>query len=199
MFNELSFKNQVNAVGGLAFVIIGGFFAYELGKSRDMPACGARYPVTTQISLQKNDGTPLAPGELQARMGFGERGLFEKATVIKTADGPSPYGLDVKVGGAVDADTGAYFYWTPGGMGKATSACLSYQVLVPIDFDYARGGRLPGVYGGFAGGGNSPTQSGFATRFAWDELGAMSVEANFTDLGGTPQSPPPAQSVSAAL
>jgi hypothetical protein len=191
MLNGLSFKNQVNAVGGLAFLVIGGFFAYDLTRSRDAAPCGARYPVTTQISLTKADGTPLAPGELQARMGFGERGLFEKARVIKPVGGPAPYALDVKVGGPIDADTGAHFFWMPNGVAKAQSACLSYQVFVPVDFDYSRGGKLPGLFGGFARGGASANQSGFATRFAWDDQGAMSVEANFSDLGGSPQSPPP--------
>ena len=198
MLNGLSFQNQVNALGGAAFVIIGGFFAYQLFKSRDIAPCGARYETVTQMSLQKQGGALLAPGELQARVGIGERGVLEKATVVKI-EGQSPIALKVNVGGPVPADTGATFLWSPSALAKATSACLSYTVYVPDDFDYARGGRLPGLFGGTPYAAQQNAQSGFSTRFTWDQNGGMGVAANFSDIGGTAQSPEPTRFGSDAL
>ena len=175
MLNKLSFQNQVNAVGGLAFLVAGSFFAYELTRSRDAKPCDARYPSATQMSLQKSGGEILSPGELQARAGNGERGVLEKASVVKVTGAPSPLALTVQVGGT--GDTGASFFWAPGGLQKATAACLSYHVFLPKDLDFALGGQLPGLFG-IARGAN---QRGFATRFTWDEQGGMGIEANLSD------------------
>jgi hypothetical protein len=185
MFKNLSFKNQVNAIGGAAFLITGGFFTYEFARSRDAAPCGARYLTTTQFSLQKLDGAPLAAGELQARVGTGERGILEKASVIKPDNGSATYALDVKVGGSIDADTGVSFSWSPTGMSRAQAACLSYQVFLPSDFDFARGGKLPGLFGGSATSTETSVQSGFATRFTWDQSGNMGIAAFLSDTGET--------------
>lgn len=178
MLQKLSFQNQVNAVGGLAFLVAGGFFAYELGRSRDAKPCGSRFPVATQMSLQKPNGTAMTPGELQARAGIGERGVLESTSVIKVTAGPALLVLDVKVGGPAASDTGAMFYWAPAGIAKASSACLSYQVFLPHDFDFANGGKLPGLYGLARG---ASQQRGFATQFTWDQTGLMGLEANLSD------------------
>jgi hypothetical protein len=175
MLEKLTFQNQVNAVGGLAFLVTGSFFAYEFGRSRDAKPCGTRYPSVTQMSLQKPTGEAMSPAELQARAGNGERGVLEKASVIKVVGAPAPLALSVEIGG--NADTGASFFWAPGGLQKATSACLSYQVFLPKDFDFAKGGQLPGLFG-IARNAN---QRGFATRFTWDEAGNIGVEANLSD------------------
>ncbi|KZT54369.1 polysaccharide lyase family 14 protein [Calocera cornea HHB12733] len=43
---------------------------------------------------------------------------------------------------------GTDFYATPLPLSPATSVTLSYSVFFPYDFDFVRGGKLPGLYGG---------------------------------------------------
>ena len=170
-----NFKNQVNAVGGLSVAIVAGFFAYELGRSRDAPPCGLRFPSVTEMSLVKQGGAALSPGELQARAGIGETGMIEKASIVRVDGGPSPYALSVAVGGQVATDTGASFFWAPAGMTKATAACLSYDVFVPAKFDFARGGRLPGLFGGIFSGNLSTSQNAIGMHLTWDERGQIGL------------------------
>ncbi|MGB7440499.1 MAG: polysaccharide lyase [Coleofasciculaceae cyanobacterium] len=63
---------------------------------------------------------------------------------------------------------GAQFYADLGVPGK-DSLRLSYYVRFAEDFDFVKGGKLPGLYGGTgASGGNIPDGTdGFSTRFMW--------------------------------
>ena len=119
MLPKLSFQNQVNAVGGVAVLVVGGYMFFDLTRSRQATPCSTRYPSVTQMALQKANGAPFLPAEFQARVGYGERGIVEK-TSVRAADGaPAKYVLDVTLGGPRDAVTGAGFQWAPNGMGKA--------------------------------------------------------------------------------
>lgn len=55
----------------------------------------------------------------------------------------------------------------------AEAATLSYSIRFPKDFDWVKGGKLPGLYGGTGNtGSNTPTGSdGFSTRQMWRENG----------------------------
>ncbi len=185
----LSFQNQVNAVGGLALLIVGGYFASELTRSRETPPCSTRFPAATQMSFQKTNGAPMTPAEFQARVGLGEHGVIEK-TSVRRGDGFNALVLDVNVGGPPASDTGSGFFWTPAGLSKTTSACLAYSVYVPLDFEFGSGGMLPGLYGD-ASAPASGGQSGFAARVTWGNTGIVGVDANVSDLmtvaqGGQP-------------
>lgn len=45
---------------------------------------------------------------------------------------------------------GAEFYARPVDVGRARNVTLEYQVYFPADFDFVKGGKLPGLYGGGA-------------------------------------------------
>jgi hypothetical protein len=74
-----------------------------------------------------------------------------------------------------------------GGMGfkkavfdkPATCAELYYRVRFPIGFDFVRGGKLPGLYGGTGNsGGHIPTgKDGFSTRYMWLDKGRGQIYA----------------------
>ena len=176
----LNFQNQVNAIGGLAFLIVGGYFVSELTRSQETPPCSTRFPTATEMSFQKSNGMPLSPAEFEARVGTGERGVMEK-TAVRRAGGNQPLVLDVKLGGPKSGDTGTSFFWMPAGLKAPSAACLAYQVQVPLDFDYASGGLLPGLYGA-----NPSTaagaQAGFASRVTWSSAGAFGVVADLSDF-----------------
>jgi hypothetical protein len=46
---------------------------------------------------------------------------------------------------------GAQFYGHPLDLSHAKNATLEYSVYFPIDFDFVKGGKLPGLYGGHGG------------------------------------------------
>ena len=73
---------------------------------------------------------------------------------------------------------GAQSYWTLTG-GPLQDAYLRYWVWFPAGFDFVKGGKLPGLYGGrMTSGGNIPDGSdGFSTRYMWRETGAGEVYA----------------------
>jgi hypothetical protein len=56
----------------------------------------------------------------------------------------------------------------------ATTGCLRYQVRFAPDFDFVKGGKLPGLFGGEAPRGCIPDgeASGFSARLMWREGGA---------------------------
>ncbi|MFN3403550.1 MAG: polysaccharide lyase [Cytophagaceae bacterium] len=58
-------------------------------------------------------------------------------------------------------------------LGKFDSLYFSYTVRFKENFQYNKGGKLPGLYGGAANsGGNIPTgYDGFSTRFMWRQEG----------------------------
>jgi hypothetical protein len=54
---------------------------------------------------------------------------------------------------------------------------LRYQVRFPPDFDFVKGGKLPGLFGGTAGSGGRHYDDGFSTRYMWRTGGAGEVYA----------------------
>lgn len=63
---------------------------------------------------------------------------------------------------------GAEFYATPLSLRTANSVSLEYSVFFPVDYDWVKGGKLPGLYGGHTGcsGGNNALTC-FSTRLMW--------------------------------
>lgn len=50
-----------------------------------------------------------------------------------------------------DPQGGTEFYAIPLDLSTATNASLQYSVYFPLDFDWVKGGKLPGLYGGHKG------------------------------------------------
>lgn len=68
---------------------------------------------------------------------------------------------------------GAGFYAPMNLPPGAERACLSYKVRFPAGFEWVKGGKLPGLYGGKApsGGKKVTGRNGFSMRFMWREDG----------------------------
>ena len=73
---------------------------------------------------------------------------------------------------------GAQFY-ADLNLDARTALRLSYAVRFPEDFDFVKGGKLPGLFGGVGNsGGNIPDGTdGFSTRFMWRRQGEGEVYA----------------------
>jgi hypothetical protein len=66
-------------------------------------------------------------------------------------------------GSATPFTGGTRFPWQPRALQGKTSACLSYSVLLPADFEFHRGGVLPGI----SGADDKASGDRFAVSFAW--------------------------------
>jgi len=68
---------------------------------------------------------------------------------------------------------GMGFAWQPELPAKATSACLTYKVWLPKAFKFAKGGTLPGLFGGAAPGvdGFDDPSEGFSANMVWEDRG----------------------------
>jgi len=179
MLPQWNFQNQVNAVGGMIFLIVGSYFAWDLTRSTEIPPCSARFGVPTQMSFQKANGTVLSPPEFQARVGINERGVIEK-TQIHRVIGDKPLVLNIQLGGPLSEDTGVRFGWTLAGLDKAAGACLAYNVFVPSTFNFGNGGTLPGLFGQASGVVADDAVSGVEAALSWNDQGNLVQSVQFS-------------------
>jgi hypothetical protein len=64
------------------------------------------------------------------------------------------------------------------------SGCLTYEVRFASGFDFGRGGKLPGLYGGNAPSGGADAEMGFSARYMWRSGGAGEVYLYSPDKTG---------------
>ena len=104
-------------------------------------------------------------------------GLKENVTFISN-NPKNPRDLVMRVFFPKDSINPSNRYFPRGGAGfyakakfphSATRACLRYRVYFPKDFEFAKGGKLPGLYGGKAAFGckNNSEYYGFSARYMW--------------------------------
>lgn len=69
---------------------------------------------------------------------------------------------------------GAEFYASPLNLSDAKNVTMEYSVYFPADFDWVKGGKLPGLYGGHTGcSGGVAAEDCFSTRLMWRQGGAV--------------------------
>jgi hypothetical protein len=124
----------------------------------------------------------LSAIELQARAGARDLGVVDNASVVEVAGGPSEEALQVslrKLPAGADpsavARNGIEFHWNPKIAG-ATSACLSYSILLSDKFPFGEGGFLPGISAGEVTGSNAGGES-ISVGPRWDNAGRPSLAA----------------------
>jgi hypothetical protein len=73
----------------------------------------------------------------------------------------------------------------PFAAGSRTDATLTYRLLVPVGYQFVKGGKLPGLYGGsepFSGG--KHTSNGWSMRLMWRSGGAGEVYGYISTTSG---------------
>ncbi|MBD3897699.1 hypothetical protein IEI94_17725 [Halomonas sp. ML-15] len=144
--------------------------------------CSARY---TEVAHHRPD-TAAANPKQAVRRGFatnrdwgtehnvdilpaGQEGIDEPVLRVHYPAGTSSPGDDDGGRGR----GGAGFYTEDAALAEADRACLRYQVRFADGFDFVRGGKLPGIYGGEgpSGGETADGENGFSMRFMWREEG----------------------------
>jgi hypothetical protein len=146
---------------------------------------GCAAPATEQAPV----GTAVTGPGLERVVGhglaFSTRGSFGLGTsrLIDAADAPGgamirvayPAGSASRRAGAEDGGMQAYLRLGD----PVDELTLSYSVRFPPGFDFVRGGKLPGLFGGDVTGGQRIPDGtdGFSTRYMWRAGGAGEVYA----------------------
>jgi hypothetical protein len=147
-------------------------------------SCSERYSTSMAFPLER-DGALLTATDIQARSGGRDAGMLETLEVVRLKKGPSPIAMSVELPKGSSTPTssvvpkgGISFPWQPRSIKDKSTVCLSYQILLPSDFDFNLGGALPGLLG-------QSDQSGdrFLTRLGWQQGGTISA-TNFATLNG---------------
>ncbi|WP_433277532.1 polysaccharide lyase [Pseudonocardia xinjiangensis] len=152
-------------------------------------ACGGRGPVEptpTEVD------SVVTSTDLQQFLGNGlvydDHGSFglDEAQLLTTTDAPGgillrvsyPAGSASRAAGGPDGGTQAYLR-LPDTSTATDTLDLRYQLRFSPDFDFVKGGKLPGLYGGTVTSGQHIPDgtNGFSTRYMWRTDGAGEVYA----------------------
>src|SRR5437762_2659275 len=149
-----------------------------------MQPCSERHSTSMVFPLER-DGVVLTAADLQARTGGRDAGLIENVDVIRLKRGPIPIAMSVELpkGSASPTSSvvpkgGFSLPWEPRSLKDKSTVCLSYQVLLPSDFDFNLGGVLPGVLGGA-----DQSDDRFLVQLGWRQGGSIGA-TNFVMLEG---------------
>ncbi len=179
-------KIIANAVGIGALLIIVGWAAMTSFTGEKTSICAERYVSSTRMTYTDESGALLDGASLQARLGWSEWGIAENSRVVADPSSAEGHALEVRL----DEGTGSGyqnkgprggigFKWTPFEMSSARSACLSYDVYVPDDFDFASPGTLPGLAIGTdfdpRGQPEAGQEAGAGVRVSWVSNGAVTL------------------------
>ncbi len=157
----------------------------------DHQACNQHYRSATRLLSPAMATNILAlPGQLPPYIKSISNkrywGLSNNLQLKAISEAPTPYVLELSIPrGAINPGNklaprgGAGYHWTPDIPADTRTVCLSYSIWFPKDFDFVKGGKLPGVFGGTgpSGGKKVTGQNGFSTRFMWRRDGDGEVYA----------------------
>ncbi|MCE8018238.1 hypothetical protein HOP62_19335 [Halomonas sp. MCCC 1A17488] len=140
-------------------------------------ACSQRYvQAETPRPHQAVDGHAAVRQNFHTRRHWGTEENVERLGTEQTGIGEPGLRVHYPAGTSSPGEKpigGAGFYSDPPSIKGAEQACLSYMIRFPADFDFVRGGKLPGLYGGDApsGGEEVDGKNGFSMRLMWREEG----------------------------
>jgi hypothetical protein len=179
--------NAAAAVIGVAVLI--GVIKPLVVSPTSVP-CSERYKNSTTFALTRG-GMVLTAADLQAGLGGRDSGVIDNLTITPVKNGPAAMAMSVKLpkGSAsplssTDPKGGMSFPWEPRSIQGKSTVCLAYHVLLPSDFDFARGGRLPGLVGADDAG-----DASFAARLVWRPGGLGAVSLRTSGASETRQPP----------
>lgn len=133
-------------------------------------ACSERYETVSRITLRRD-----MAAEQAVRSAFEPSriwGVAENVRIVSAAPGAAP-ALAVRypkgsIAPSSKAPRGGAGFVSQAGLGRgADAACLSYRVRFAPGFAFARGGKLPGLYGGDGPVGGAAADAGFSARLMW--------------------------------
>jgi hypothetical protein len=154
-------------------------------------ACSERYKTRVDMNIKRENGLMTA-SDIQAVSAGRDVLVMENLRMIPFTDAKVPAGLSVSLkAGTSQAENeratpgGISFPWLPRAVPKnLSSACLTYSVFLPANFEFDTAGTLPGLFGASPQMGAKDGER-FATHVTWLKNGgfgshvAMTTKANF--------------------
>lgn len=134
--------------------------------------CGAGFdhPLVLDLSAVLQPGAAAGAGPVRHLWGRSNMQLLSEdgETVLRVA---YPEGSVDPGDAAAPVGGGGFIYPAPG---QAQARCLAYRLRFPEGFDFVKGGKLPGLYGGQAPRGCAAADlaAGFSARLMWRSGGA---------------------------
>ena len=195
MSKAISANLVVNLVGAVAATLVVGWVIYSMRESDAPQICEGRYPSSTRFSLTGPQGKALSDSELQARLGLSEWGILDNGEIVRDESAPVSPVLEVRIAKGTGSGFnttiprgGISFQWSPFEMSEQApqSACLSYHVFLPEDFQFAGTGSLPSLFVGrdFDPRGETMKGGGSAARVGWLRDGRATVSLQYASKDG---------------
>ncbi len=177
VFNAAAILITVAAVAGLA---------RSLFTSPTAAPCNERYINSTAFALERA-GVVLTTADLQSSLGGDDAGVIDDVSIAKLPNGPAPVVMTVRMPKGSTSPNGSpkggmSFPWLPRPVQGKTAACLSYSVLLPPNFEFNRGGVLPGIRGMEP---DMPSPDEFTARMVWREDGEGGANLRVASAGET--------------
>jgi len=176
-------QNKYYAANGAILFVIGlGFINLITYAFREdvTPPCNERYANYLMFPENVGVGERISDESIELHLDGDVQGLSQFTRVIHSSGRapsiqfetrlPKGSGNPRKADGVIG---GMGFAWQPELPVKATAACLSYKVWLPKEFKFAKGGTLPGLFGGVSPGvdGYSDPSLGFSENVVWKDRG----------------------------
>lgn len=150
----------------------------EITKTPAVVACSVRYPLVADLT----PALAARNAKKAVREGFDsdkEWGVKKNVKVLRPGEsgiGEPALRVTYPEGTSSPSDNGkggAGFYTSMEVPPETDRACLRYKVRFQDGFDFVKGGKLPGLYGGKApsGGDDVSGKNGFSMRLMWREDG----------------------------
>jgi hypothetical protein len=182
MDDTTKYKLIFNGAGALVALTVAGYFVTRAISPDSARPCSETYSVAMPLSLETSNGVYLTPIELEARIRGRASNVADFAKVVPGGNKAVPVALEVSLPkGSIapsersNTSGGIGFDWQPTSLASNNSVCLSYRVFFPADFDFKRGGTLPGLYGTAASDvGGTPA---FSTNVMWRDRGEGEIHA----------------------
>jgi hypothetical protein len=121
----------------------------------------------------------LTAADLQGGLGGRDFGLSRNVDITRVKDGGVPIAMVVNLPkgtasapAATLSDAGMSFPWEPRALQGISAACLSYQAMLPVNFDPSVGGALPGIRGS-----DREQTDTFVARPSWRASGEGGADA----------------------
>ena len=176
--------NTKNIVANGAVILILVVGVVSAAKSilfkKDTPPCNERYGNYIRFPDNVGVGEQILDKNIELHLDGRVQGLSEFTKVVQTNASASRVAFETKLPkGSLNplknntAKGGMGFFWRPTLPTRASSACLTYKMWLPVNFKFNKGGTLPGLYGGKEPGpsGFDDPLSGFASSLKWSKRG----------------------------
>ena len=177
---KLPSKTSMLFNGAAAIFILAGLtvMVRSIVSPADEQPCMKRYRNGVAFSIGDQNGRPLPPGAVQAKLDGSEWGVMQNLHIERVADKSGRLAMNISLTRSPSAAAdgrdgvgGAGFKWHPEQVRSRSSVCLSYDIWLPDGFDFRKGGLLPGIYGGTRDESSDILKDSFAVRFRWDRRG----------------------------